>query len=88
MNWHHYEELTNLKNTAHGSLVQQPQSLAEGRVLELHSVGGAATRAAVHPDVPLIAGEGPEDQSLLDRLGYPGKSLLNPLEGHRLGHKL
>ena len=87
MNWH-YEALTNLKNTAHSSLVQEPQSLAEWRVLVLHGVGGAATGTAVHPNVPLIAREGPEDQSLLDRLGYPGKPLLNPLEGDSLGHKL
>ena len=85
MNWH-CEELTNLKNTADSALVQQPQSLAEGRVLVLHGVGGAATGAAVHPDVPLIAGEGPEDESLLDRLGYPGKSLFNTLKGYRLGN--
>ena len=77
-----------MENSTDSPLLQQSETLAEGRVLVLHGVAGAATGAGVHPDVSLISREGPEHESLLDRLRYPGKSLLNSLKWDSFGDKL
>ena len=71
-------------------LVQEAHALAVGGVLILEgeATPGPGAGAAVHPDVALVAGEGPVDQPLLHRLGDAGEALLHPLEGNCPGHQL
>ena len=74
-----------MQHTLHIALVKESHALAVGRVLILEGIGSVATGAAVHPDVPLVPGEGVEHQALLHRFRYPGEALLNPLEWDGLG---
>ena len=71
------------------ALVQEPHTLAVGGVLILQGKAAPSiTGTAVHPDVSLIPGEGPEHQPLLHRLWNAREALLNPLEWHSSGHQL
>ena len=81
--------LTDLEDPGDCALVQKPHTLAVGGVLILQGKAAPSiTGTAVHPDVALIPGEGPEHQPLLYRLWDAREALLNPLEWHSSGHQL